>query len=241
MKTIEKKSTLFLMLFLSIILSSCAGSLSGEVVKQERKAENFTGIVLAISGDVYLEQGEKFDVKIEADKDVIDRIETVVKDNILKIRAEKGLNLSWSNPQIKVFVTMPVVEQLSVVGSGDIKAVSRIEAKSLEASVSGSGDVKIDDLKVEKLSARVSGSGDIVLNGMDSAQYADIKVTGSGDISIQGVKFKNAEVSITGSGDSYLMVTEELTARIVGSGDISYSGRPLVDAKITGSGRIKER
>jgi len=223
------------------IVTSCTTGLSGEIKREDRSVKDFTGVELAISGDVFLKQGDNYSLIIEADKDILERIETEVDGNVLRIRSQKGYSFGWSNTKISIYVTMPVVERLSISGSGDIKAESSIKSESLSLSISGSGDISIPNLAVVNLKATISGSGDIDVAGSGNAQTAEISVSGSGDITFNNIKFVDADVSIVGSGDAYVDVKENLNARIVGSGDIRYSGNPIVDAKITGSGELKGR
>lgn len=65
-----------------------------------------------------------------------------------------------------------------VTGSGDFMAYN-LSAESVEASVSGSGDIQVT--ASQSLKARVSGSGDISYRGNPEKQ--DFKTSGSGDIS----------------------------------------------------------
>lgn len=69
---------------------------------------------------------------------------------------------------------------MSVSGSGDIKA-QRLNAQSVKCGVSGSGNINCNASK--SLEAAVSGSGDIKYSGNPSS--VKTKVTGSGDIEAQ--------------------------------------------------------
>lgn len=64
-----------------------------------------------------------------------------------------------------------------VTGSGGLNAAG-LESKNVNASVTGSGDIKVN--VKESLKARVTGSGDIDYTG--NPKREDKKVTGSGDI-----------------------------------------------------------
>jgi len=229
MKRIKKFTYAFYILSVATLTASCASNLSGEIILQERDVKDFTGVELAISGDV----------SIEADKDILEKIETVVEDNVLKIKTQKGFSLGWKDSKIIINITLPVVEKLSISGSGDIKATSSIKSDDLLLSISGSGDISIPNLSVNSLSAKISGSGDIEIAGSGTAKTAEASISGSGNINLSTIQFASAEVSIVGSGDANINVTENLNARIVGSGDITYSGKPIVDAKVTGSGELK--
>ncbi len=241
MKTSVKQISVAIVLCVAIIATSCTPTLSGVTKQEERSLKDFTGIELAVPAELSLSQGKGYSVSIEADKDILELIETVIQGNSLKIRTERGTTLGWGNVKIKIQITMPDVDYLSVTGSGDIKAVTPITSNHLTTTISGSGDISISELNVSTLKATISGSGDIKLSGSSVGKQAEVKVTGSGDINIRGIEFSDADVTITGSGDAYIVVKENLNARVVGSGDIVYSGNPLVDAKVTGSGRIRNK
>ncbi|MDT0644398.1 head GIN domain-containing protein [Zunongwangia sp. F363] len=68
--------------------------------------------------------------------------------------------------------------ECKVTGSGDFEAFN-LKARTVEATVSGSGDLMV--YASEKLFARVSGSGDITYKG--SPKKEDFKVSGSGSVS----------------------------------------------------------
>jgi len=68
--------------------------------------------------------------------------------------------------------------EVQISGSGDIKAYG-LEADTVDATVSGSADIKVT--VSEMLKARVSGSGDIHYRG--NPKKIDTKTSGSGDIS----------------------------------------------------------
>lgn len=65
----------------------------------------------------------------------------------------------------------------TISGSGDIKAYG-LEAENVDATVSGSADIRVTANK--RLKARVSGSGDIHYRG--NPEKVDTKTSGSGDI-----------------------------------------------------------
>lgn len=69
------------------------------------------------------------------------------------------------------------VQNISIQGSGDYSAMD-LTSNEAEASVNGSGDIKIT--VKEKLRAKVNGSGDIMYYG--NPANVDSKVNGSGDI-----------------------------------------------------------
>lgn len=241
MKNLLKSLMIAATLSAGLLISSCNITVSGESKEEKRPLKDFTGVALAVPADVYISQGQTYSFTIEGETEFLEKIVTEVEDGTLKIKTEGWFNFGWNNQKVIIKITMPTVEKLSVAGSGDIKAMTPIKSDKLATIISGSGDISIQDLIVDVLSASISGSGDIDLYGKSEASNATVKVTGSGDINLKGIMFNEAEVTISGSGDVYLQVKNDLNAKVVGSGDIVYSGTPKVDARVSGSGSIRNK
>ena len=208
---------------------------SGKVVAETRGAKGFAGIGLAIPGTVVLRQAPAESVTIEADDNLLPEIETVVEGGSLKIRFKRNLRVT-GRPTIRILVSGPVFDSLSVSGSGDILAEA-LEAGALGVSIAGSGDVKIARLEAGTLKISIAGSGDVQVAGRADEMTA--KIAGSGDIAAGTLDAKRASVSISGSGDVMLRVRDSLAVSIAGSGDVRYHGDPAVTKKIAGSGSLK--
>jgi len=93
----------------------------------------------------------------------------------------------------------------------------RVIAKTLESSISGSGDM------------RLSGSAD----------NSTVSVVGSGDYTARNLATVNCAVRVSGSGDAEINASNKVDAAVVGSGDIRYTGAAKnINSRKTGSGDI---
>lgn len=202
--------------------------------KEERDVSSFSGISLGIAGDLYLTQGSSQKVVVQAEKN-LDEIETEVRDGVLRIKTD-----NWSSriKGAKIWITMSEVESLNVSGSGTILAETPIRAAELGLRISGSGDIKIPELKGEEIEATISGSGDMTLAG--SAEEMDIRISGSGDVYADGLEVDECSIKISGSGGCRIDATEELDASVSGSGKVTYYSNPVVDARVSGSGKVRK-
>jgi hypothetical protein len=224
-----------------IILLSCitnSSALSGQIVKETREVPAFSGIDLAFSGNVYVSQGNEQKVVIEADKSIIDIIETKVDGDNLVLKTKNG---NWKNMgEVKVYITMPQIDHLSVSGSGDLESQTPVQTREIEIQVSGSGSITIKDLQATDISTVVTGSGNIELSGSANSSKLDATITGSGSIKATSLPVDNADVNITGSGSALVNVLKELETDITGSGNVMYKGNPVINANSTGSGRTRQ-
>lgn len=223
------------MLFASLLFINCSSAQKRET----RSVSGFTNVALSIAADIYLSQTNEFKVEIEAPADYLEEIETIVEGDVLKIKKKSNFSFDFGNKKVKVYISMPKITGLSISGSGDILAQTAIKADDLKVKISGSGDVKIDNLSVKNLEMSISGSGDIFMAGPDVAESASYTISGSGDISNEGLQCKKVEIQVSGSGDVKVWAVDELKSRVSGSGDVYYKGRPIIDSKSSGSGGIQ--
>ena len=241
MKTSGKSKTglsIFYSLFLSVILIS-GGSKALAQEKETRDVGSFSSISLSISADLYLTQGNDTKVVIEAERKILDLIRTEVDGGNLKIKFQSGKWNIRNNKQINIYVSTPDVEGLFLSGSGNIKAETQIKTESLDFSISGSGNIDIDDIVASDLEGHISGSGDINLSGSKTAETSEISISGSGDFYAENLKVNSVEIRISGSGTCKVFAVSELEASISGSGSVYYKGNPMVNARVSGSGKVR--
>jgi hypothetical protein len=227
-----------LLLFAAMLAFSCtAPVLRGETVKETRTVGPFSAISLSISADVLLAQGSVQKVEIEGDKSSLEKIETVVTDNTLKIRTKDGFH--GNTGKVTVHITVPEVSALSIAGSGDISAGAAIRTDELDLNVSGSGSIRLSELSAREVSATITGSGDINISAGKAESELEVIITGSGSFSATGFSAQEVDVKITGSGSAKVWAVKELETNITGSGNVEYKGTPQVDANSTGSGKTR--
>ncbi|MBL7952949.1 MAG: DUF2807 domain-containing protein [Flavobacteriales bacterium] len=208
---------------------------AGPVVKRTLTLSAFRGIAAQGSLEVRLTRGSAQAVEIEGQSNLIDLLITDVKGGVWEIGTKKCYN---TDKPFIVHITMPMVDFVSVQGSGDVKTVNAFTAPKLTVEVQGSGEVDLG-IDAKHIDAIVQGSGDIDLHG--TCGDLNVTVQGSGDIDASDLEATNAEASVQGSGDIGLTVTGKLTANIGGSGNINYTGSPTqVNKHIAGSGEVKQ-
>ena len=241
MKTTFKKQFGVLMLSLLFVSLSCISGYSEDKTKQNYNLDGFTGIELAVPGNLQLTQSNHYSVNIDASARALEIIVVEISGDNLVIRTKRGENLRSRDGKIKIHVTMPTIKHLGVAGSGNINSSNPIRTESLSVRVAGSGNINVPLSEISSLNAKVAGSGDITLLGETMAQDASVSIAGSGNVKAREIVFSEAQAKVTGSGSIYINVADNLTSRVAGSGDIIYSGNPLVDTKISGSGSVRNR
>lgn len=198
-----------------LVLSACSVvNGSGHVETETRQVSGFIGIDLAGSGEVTIAQGDAEALTIEADDNVLPVLTSDVSDSTLTLGTKPGSTVRTLNP-IRYRVTVKDLTALSVSGSGTVKA-QRMKLRALQTDISGSG--------------RVDLSG--------SAEEQDIEVSGSGRYDAADLPSPKVTVEVSGSGAVTVQVSGALKADISGSGNVTYSGEPTVDSSVSGSGKV---
>ena len=207
---------------------------------QDRHLTGFTSVAVSGSYDVVITQGSSESVKVDAPSEVIDKIITEVKGDVLVIRTKEGTNWNWSigigKKKMIVYVSIKDVNAVSLAGSGDVIFKDGLKATSLKIKLTGSGDIsgKVD---VKNLESSIGGSGDITLSGR--ADNSVVSVVGSGDFTGQNLVTINTQVKVAGSGDARVNANDKIDASLVGSGDIHYTGSAKnISSSKAGSGSV---
>jgi hypothetical protein len=193
---------------------------------------------IASSGDfnVTVTYGRTYSVEVSAESNLLSYIETDIVGNTLKIRT-RGLHSLRQNYPIEVFITTPVLNGLSLSGSGLIETDSFI-SDNFTVSLSGSGDID-SFVSADVVKANVSGSGTIYLEG--DTNDSEFVISGSGKIKSFNLPQLNCRAVISGSGDMFVNASRTLDAHISGSGRVFYMNYPVIHTSISGSGGVVEK
>jgi len=207
----------------------------GEVISETRPVGTFREVEAGGDVIVYLTQGPAQPIRVEGQDNILEVLETFVRNDELVIRFKPGVILR-RHDQVRVYVTNPELSAVRISGSSEALGQTNWSVDDFRAFVSGSGKVDMTLLDAEDVDTDISGSGVIYLKG--NALTNDVHISGSGNVRAFDLVSKEASVNISGSGNCELMVQQKLTARISGSGNVRYKGNPSVDSRITGSGRV---
>ena len=208
----------------------------GEVVKKERTASSFDGLRVSTGINVYLKQGEKESITVEADENLHEYILTEARDGILHVYTDVNIREAKMK---RVYVTMKKVTSLKTSSAGDIIGETPVKGTDIEISATSAGNIRLE-VYAKKIEVNISSSGDVSLTGEAETLNADL--SSAGDLEAFNLKVKNADVSVSSAGDARVNVSEKITAHASSAGDISYQGDPkYVDAHSSSAGGIHKK
>ncbi|SFQ83207.1 head GIN domain-containing protein [Hymenobacter arizonensis] len=207
---------------------------TGPTQSEVRTLSTFERLELKIDAEVIVSQGSPQQVRVEAQRNILDVLETEMNGD--KLEVEYGrVNVRGHDP-IRIYITVPTLRELEVSGSGKASSATPFTATNFQASVSGSGELNLNFAQVDALRTTVSGSGEAKMSG--NAPSHNVNISGSGRVSAYDLTTLDTYVGISGSGRSYVRAARTLNADITGSGSVYYKGNPTVSSRIAGSGRV---
>jgi uncharacterized membrane protein len=235
MKTTIKK--LSVILFVSVFISSCGIDMfnrvdgNRNVVTQKRKINNDFSKVKVSSGiDLYIRQGERVSLTVEADENLHDIIMTEVEGGKLKIYSEKNI---WRAKAKKVYLTVVDIEELKATSGSDAYSENTLKVRDFDLSVSSGADAEIS-VSADNLTTSASSGADLRVSGESNYHYSS--ASSGSSIRAYSLKSKNVTVKVSSGADINIFASESLDARASSGGDIDYRGNPEHINKKTSSG-----
>jgi hypothetical protein len=193
-------------------------------------------VIVKLEGsiDLILKQGAVPAMTVKAEQRLLSNIVTAQEGNTLRI-STKGLIINSRKPMV-IELTLPALQQLQVVGSGDSQ-VSGFSGDAMVVALQGSGDVDFSG-KYKNLTGTLGGSGDLRLHGGDM-EAVELNLRGSGDVSAEG-RTKTLAAKLMGSGDlhSRKLLADAVTVDVMGSGDANVFAKSSAKINVMGSGDV---
>lgn len=214
---------------------------AGPTVSRNYQVGNFQEIEVAGPYEVTVRTGGNPSVSGQGSQKLLDRTVVEVRGDKLVIRPQEQnhfFNWSWgSHGKADFTVTVPQLSAATIAGSGDIQ-VDNIRGDRFDGAVAGSGGLNLGSVEVGSLKLSIGGSGSAKASA-GKVQTADYSIGGSGDIDAGAVQTQQAKVSIAGSGSVKAHATSTADVSIMGSGDVDVSGGAKCSVSKAGSGDVR--
>ncbi len=230
---------------------------SGDKAEETRVIEDVEAVEFGTVGVLYIAMGDKEELIISGDDNLLEYIETDVAGNTLIIESKRGFSLKTRQP-LRYYLTVKSLRGIEIHSSGDVEVEDDIGAERfrIKSSSSGdlripmlicdevdielgsSGDVEIEELMGDRLEAEIGSSGDLTIRG-GTVTEQDVYIHSSGDYKARDLTSETAYVRTSSSGDAFVRATEFLDAETSSSGDINYYGNPRLRMDETSSGDVR--
>ena len=211
---------------------------NGDVTTEQRDGSGFTEIHTCCSFKVELTQDDDFDIRVEAESNLLEYIETEVRGNTLRIKMADNVSVNSTEP-MRIYVSLPLLEQIQASSSSSVKGTNAFSGKDLEIDVSSSASVRLD-FSGDDVNVDVSSSGSVNLEG--SASEVKASASSSGSIDAREMKSETANAQASSAGSVTVYASQKVRARASSAGSVSYYGNPdNVDSDTSSAGRVRSR
>ena len=188
----------------------------GNFVFVDRPVQDFTAIILKGMMDVVFTQSDTLSLKVHADQNLQDLIETTIENGVLTVSMKPCSFTTESDMYVEC--SAPLLTSADVIGNGDI-IINQLKGKSFSGQIMGQGDMKIKGQVINAL-FDISGNGDLKAKKL-IAEKVELAVSGMGDAKVHATKFMG--LSLSGMGDVKIFGNPAQKDIIkTGMGDVRY-------------------
>ncbi|MDC7993852.1 head GIN domain-containing protein [Altibacter sp. HG106] len=224
MKTIQ----ISLLALIALTLSSCNFDLSfgqvngnGNVVTEERPVTSNFSIVRGSAGlDVYLSEGDENKIVIEADENLMEIIDTEIRNGKLHVTTNSNIGRSKSK---KVYVTYQSLGAVEASSGADVIVNSVLEADEIRLKSSSGADLEAE-VRAQTVWAETSSGADIVISGRAASLTAD--ASSGSHIKARQLEVLRCDAEASSGANIVVNVQNEMKGEASSGGNIRYYGDP---------------
>lgn len=213
----------------------CAGLLFGQKV-QNRETDPFDQIIVFGKLEVYIQKGDKTNVKLESDEIDLDNITTRTDGKELKVSLSDKL-LS-NTKKAKITITYNSLKKISANAGSEVNTIDTLIGNEFELeSLSGSSlyvYAKCDSIDID-----ISSGSLVSIEG--STGSLEVEVGSRATFSGFDFICNNANVKANSGGLAKVKVAGSLNASATTKGNIIYDGEPkMKKVKETLGGKVEK-
>ncbi len=236
-----------------------------EIVARSYDIKNVSELVVTGGGRVQIVQGTRESLRVEATREVIDRVSVDLSGNKLRLSVKRTSGKGFSffdlfshNDDDVLYILE--LKQLSAIGlSGASRAtLSNWQAKDMDINVTGAGEITfarltIDDLFIElsgasnanvqslnatKAKFELSGAANVHIKADSQTKHLQVGASGASNFRGKTLLVAQADVGASGASNIELHVTEFLKAHASGASNVRYRGQPKLQSDSSGASHI---
>lgn len=211
---------------------------SGVVTTKNVPARGVREVNFDGHGTLILTQGSDETLTIEAEDNILSRIETDIDGDELTIGYQRHQG-STTRPTKPVIyrLTLRTVEKVALSDAAKLETAG-LKTDRLTLELRGAGEATLDGLTADRLKVTMNGAGKVRTSGM--VDHQEIVINGAGAFHAPDLGSREATVNVNGAGEVIVQVSDDLDVKISGAGNVEYYGKPTVDPDISGMGRVHQ-
>jgi len=193
---------------------------NGDVVQETRQVSNIKRIDVANGLDIHLVPDSTEYVVVEADRNLHEVIETVVKGQTLSVFTNTRIRGASAQ---RVILHFRKIEGIESSSGSSVRGDDIIYAKQLEISAS-SGSQQFLKINAGQLDSRCSSGAQLQLSG--KCADAVLKASSGAQLNGLGLLVSSCSADVSSGAGISINVEKSLSAEASSGGNISYLGHP---------------
>jgi len=218
-------------LLISMLCLSCNFNFSGvkgngNVVTQSRLSDvNFTKIKASEGLDVYLTKSTSTAVKVQADENLQELIETEVKGDVLHIYTKESVGKASAK---KVLVNFTSLNEISSSSGAEIHTTNFILSDNIIVNASSGSHQKLA-IKASTIDCKTSSGANIELDGR--AKSISANASSGSVINAHGLIAENCTTKSSSGANIDVNCKSTINAKASSGSNTSYAGNPISVSK----------
>jgi hypothetical protein len=235
----------FIVLFLTAVAIVSVGGcglagLPGSGVPASRNvdAKDFTTVEVNGPFEVTLERGDKFNVTVTGDDNLLQFIDVQNAAGKLSIDIQSGQNLRPKSG-LKVKINMPAIEAVNLHGacSGSLNGFKG--GKDLKVDVEGASTIT-GEIQAGKLTLEAVGASQIKLTG--KAHECNAEAGGASQLHLGDLAVEKAVIQLDGASSGAVKASDKLDYELNGASHLDYRGSPKIgNNEIQGASSVSQQ
>jgi putative autotransporter adhesin-like protein len=201
---------------------------NGNIVTREISVQPFDALSATGVFELKLSQGNKEQLKIEADENLQELFEINSEGSNLKINMKKNVNFS-SKKKIKVYITFRNLKSLDLNMVGNVSTDDKLSFTNLKLDNSSVGSVNLD-ITAQDLDIHNKSVGNMTLSG--KAQNAVIRHSGVGSFKASNLIVQTMDIEASGVGSADVNAEKQLKVKDSFLGKVRNKGNATVKKKV---------
>lgn len=199
---------------------------NGNVITEERPVTaNFDEVKGSAGLDVFLTKGTENKIVVEADENLMEFIETEIKNGKLHVTSRENIGRSKSK---KVHVTYVQLSKVASSSGADVIVNSVLENDYITLDASSGSDLEVEVFAKEVI-AETSSGADLIVSGKAVNLQAD--ASSGSDLDAKDLYVVTCKAEASSGSDVTVHVKETLEVKATSGADINYYGEPQVIAQ----------
>lgn len=207
---------------------------NGKVQEQNRQIESFNSIHASGMFEIHLQQGSSYALKVVADENLHELIETEVRNNTLHISSRENISKA---KELDLYISLAELNRLDLSGAVSVESKGAINANSLSIESSGAAEIEME-LNSNELKLNLSGASEVELRGRSERVAVD--ASGASEIKLYDLACRTMTLDLSGASEVRANVSEELNIDASGASDIRYRGNPRIRKNTSGASSVKK-